>query len=83
MRGLIGIFKMRFGLILNYRMAALAGLFTQLFFGFVMVMIYLAFYESGGGEQFPMTLPQTVTYIWLGQGLLGLLPWNGDREVQA
>lgn len=74
---------MRFGLILNYRMAALAGLFTQLFFGFVMVMIYLAFYESGGGEQFPMTLPQTVTYIWLGQGLLGLLPWNGDREVQA
>lgn len=87
MKGLLAIFKMRFGLILNYRMAAIAGLFTQLFFGFVMVMIYYAFYESSGSlnnsGNLPMTVTQTVTYIWLGQGLLGLLPWNGDREIQA
>lgn len=87
MRGLIAIFKMRFGLILNYRMAALAGLFTQMFFGFVMVMIYYAFYESSGSiensGQLPMTIGQTVTYLWLAQGLLSLLPWNGDREIYA
>ena len=85
MKGLIAIFKMRFGLILNYRMAAIAGLFTQLFFGFVMVMIYYAFYESSGSlsnsGDLPMTITQTVTYLWLAQGLLGLLPWNGDREI--
>ncbi len=85
MKGLFAIFRMRFGLILNYRMAAIAGLFTQLFFGFVMVMIYYAFYESNGSiensRNLPMTITQTVTYIWLGQGLLGLLPWNGDREI--
>lgn len=83
MKALLGIFKMRFKLILTYRMAAIAGLATQLFFGLVMVMIYFAFFESSGGQGFPMTLEQTVTYIWLGQALLFLLPWMGDREVQA
>lgn len=87
MKGLFAIFKMRFGLILNYRMAAIAGLFTQLFFGFVMVMLYYSFYESNGSisssNKLPMTITQTLTYIWLGQGLLGLLPWNGDREIYA
>lgn len=87
MKGLIAIFKMRFGLILNYRAAAIAGLFTQLFFGFVIVMIYYAFYESSGtlsdSGDLPMTITQTVTYLWLAQGLLGLLPWNGDREIHG
>lgn len=89
MKGLFAIFKMRLGLILNYRMAAIAGIGTQVFFGFVMVMIFQAFYQSttgtnaNSGGQLPMTLSQTVTYIWLGQGLLGLLPWNGDREIQG
>lgn len=82
MRGLMSIFKVRFNLQLQYRAAAYAGVFCQVFFGFVMVMMYEAFY-SGGITDLPMTLTQTVTYIWLGQGLLGLLPWNGDREVQG
>lgn len=82
MRGLLAIFKVRFNLQLQYRAAAYAGTFCQLFFGFVMVMMYEAFYENGITD-LPMTLSQTVTYIWLGQGLLGLLPWNGDREVQG
>lgn len=86
MRALIGIFRMRAGLFLNYRMAAIAGVGTQLFFGMVMVMTYHAFYgsnSSGTISELPMTLVQTTTYIWLGQGLLGLLPWNGDREIQG
>lgn len=82
MKGLISIFKVRFNLYLQYRTTAYAGVFCQLFFGFVMVMMYEAFYK-GGITELPMTLAQTVTYIWLGQGLLGLLPWNGDREVQG
>lgn len=83
MRAYLGIFQMRMKVLLQYRMAALAGFGTQLFFGLVMVMIYHAFYESGGGGDMPMTLTQTISYIWLGQGLLGLLPWNGDREIQG
>lgn len=83
MRAALAIFKMRFLLFLNYRMAAIAGLFTQLFFGFVMIEVYHAFFQSSGNVDSPMTLTQTTTYIWLGQGLLALLPWNGDREIKT
>lgn len=82
MRALLGIFRMRFGILLNYRMAALAGIATQIFFGLVMVMVYHAFY-GGGATGLPMTLAETTTYVWLGQAFLGLIPWNGDREIQA
>jgi ABC-2 type transport system permease protein len=67
---------------LQYRAAALAGVGTQLFFGLVMVMVYDAFYRSTTVRQ-PMTYPEVVTYIWLGQAMLGLLPWNLDLEMHA
>lgn len=82
MRALISIFKMRFQLLIQYRIAAIAGIVTQLFFGIVIIMIFVAFFKGNESDQ-PMTLAQTVSYIWLGQGLLGLMPWNGDREVQG
>jgi ABC-2 type transport system permease protein len=69
---------------LQYRVAALAGLWTQVFFGFVLIMIYEAFYRSAASEApRPMALPQIVSYVWLGQALLAMLPWNGDREIAA
>lgn len=82
MRALISIFKVRFQLFLQYRMAAIAGMFTQFFFGFVMIMIFEAFFKSTTNIM-PMTFRQTVSYIWLGQSLLGLIPWNGDSEMQT
>ncbi len=72
----------RFRMFLQYRAAAVAGIGTQLFFGLVMVMVYGAFYRSTTAPQ-PMTYPEVVTYIWLGQALLGLLPWSLDLEVLA
>lgn len=82
MRALLSIVRVRFQLLLQYRAAAMAGLVTQIFFGGVFVMIFDAFYGSSTGVEMPMTYQETVTYIWLGQAFLGLLPWNGDREVQ-
>jgi ABC-2 type transport system permease protein len=29
-----------------------------------------------------MSLPQLAAYVWLGQALLGVLPWNVDTELQ-
>ena len=29
-----------------------------------------------------MSLPQVAAYVWLGQALLGVLPWNVDAELQ-
>lgn len=81
MKGLIALFRMRLSVGLQYRAAAFAGVFTQIFFGLVMVMTYTAFFDSTTLEM-PMTLPQTITYIWLGQGMFSLIPWSPDREVQ-
>ncbi|MFZ1991840.1 MAG: ABC transporter permease, partial [Alphaproteobacteria bacterium] len=39
-----------------------------------------AFYASGRGAP-PISLAQGITYIWLGQAFLGLLPWNVDSDV--
>jgi ABC-2 type transport system permease protein len=67
--------------LLQYRASALAGLGTQLFWGIMRVMIFTAFYRSSVSRM-PMTLQETITYIWLGQALLLLMPWNIDREIQ-
>jgi ABC-2 type transport system permease protein len=72
----------RFRVLLQYRAAALAGFGTQLFFGYVLVMGYRAFYAAANTPQ-PMTLEEMITYIWLGQALLGLLPWAADPTIVA
>lgn len=79
-RPYIAIFGARFLMMLQYRAAALAGVVTQFWFGAIMVMSLAAFYASGHGAP-PITLAQSITYIWLGQAFLGLLPWNVDTDI--
>lgn len=81
MRAYWAVFSARFRVLLQYRAAALAGLGTQLFWGFIRVMIFTAFFNSSTAPQ-PMTLDETVAYIWLGQAFLLLLPWNTEREIE-
>lgn len=72
----------RFRTLLQYRAAAVAGAFTQLFWGIIRVMIFTAFYRSSALRQ-PLPARDMATYIWLGQAMLGLLPWNVDPDVRA
>ncbi|MBC7320606.1 ABC-2 family transporter protein [bacterium] len=81
MKGYLSILKVRFLMLLQYRVPAIAGIFTQFFFGFVRIMVFQAFYSSVINTQ-PISLAQTVTYIWITQALFRLLPWEGDSEVQ-
>lgn len=83
MRPLIAIVSARFRLLLQYRAAALAGLTTQVVFGLILMMVYQAFYQSGAVGEQPLSIGQVVTYVWLGQALLAILPWNGDPEIRA
>ena len=46
-------------------------------------MIYEAFYRSTTRRAADDALPQIVSYVWLGQALLAMLPWNADAEVRA
>lgn len=80
MRPYLAIVAARFQMLLQYRAAAFAGFVTQLFWGAIKVMVFVAFYESTTVAQ-PMTLGQVLVYIWLGQALLALLPWNVDQDI--
>ena len=85
LRPYVAIFSARFLMMLQYRAAALAGIATQFWFGAIMIMALSAFYGGGRGAA-SITLAQAITYIWLGQAFLGLLPWNvdtGDRSHDA
>ena len=66
MKAYITYLKLKFITGLQYRSAALAGISTQFFFGFVYIMVYVAFYESGSGSV-PMPLSSLITYVWLNQ----------------
>jgi ABC-2 type transport system permease protein len=73
----------RFRMLLQYRAAAIAGIWTQLVFGLMLIMIYEAFYRSSPVAVQPMAFDQLASYVWLGQALLAMLPWNLDRELHA
>jgi ABC-2 type transport system permease protein len=76
------ILSVRFRMLLQYRAAAIGGIWTQIFFGLVLIGIYDAFYRSTTGPP-PMAFHQIVSYVWLGQALFAMLPWNADAEVRA
>lgn len=82
MKAYLALVSARFRTLLQYRAAAVAGFGTQLFFGLIFIMVYEGFYRSSGAPQ-PMAYPDVVTYVWLGQAFLAILPWNVDAEIRA
>lgn len=81
MKAYITYFKLKFISGLQYRSAAWAGIATQFFFGFVYIMVYIAFYKSGG-KNIPLTLSQVITYLWLNQAFLALInQFTRDQEL--
>jgi ABC-2 type transport system permease protein len=66
---------------LQYRTAALAGFATQCWWGIIKIMVLAAFF-AGSARQ-PITITQAVTYVWLGQAFLALLPWQADADISV
>lgn len=80
MSGYAAIVAARFRVHLQYRAAAIGGLFTQTFFGLVRIMILAAFYAAASGGA-PMAFSEVVGYVWLGQATLLLIPWRTDEDI--
>ena len=80
LRPYAAVFAGRLQVTLQYRAAALAGFATQLWFGAIRVLIFVAFY-AGGSAHAPMSLGNAITYTWLGQAFLAFLPWSADPEI--
>jgi len=76
------ILSARFRVALQYRAAAVAGFGTQLFWGLIRMMTFEAFYHSTTVAQ-PMNLSEVVTYVWLGQAFLLMLPFRPDADIRA
>ena len=82
MRPYLSVLSARIRMLLQYRAAALAGMSTQLFWGLIRVMIFEAFYRTATQAQ-PMTYAEVVNYVWLGQALFALLPWQPDNDIRT
>jgi ABC-2 type transport system permease protein len=81
MRKYLSFFRIRFANGLQYRSAAYAGMATQFAWGFMTLLMYWAFYNSGKNS-FPMTFPQLSSYIWLQQAFLALfMAWLFENEI--
>lgn len=81
MKSYLSYFKLKFITGLQYRAAALAGMATQLFFGFVYISVYVAFYETGSGTV-PMPLNQLISFLWLNQAFFALVyMWYKDKDI--
>lgn len=77
----LAIFRIRFSNSLQYRVAALAGIATQFAWGFMEILAFQAFYRANPAA-FPMTLAQTVSYIWMQQAFLALfMNWFFEPEI--
>lgn len=76
------LFASRFQLLLQYRGAAVAGFITQCWWGGIKVMVLAAFYTASAvSSQAPLSLSQVITYTWLGQASLALVPWIADPDI--
>ncbi|MGJ4851776.1 ABC transporter permease [Bacillota bacterium Meth-B3] len=80
MRMYLSFFRMRFLTLIQYRAAALAGVATQWAFGLMRILVLHAFYASSDAAQ-PMSFEQTVTYVWIGQAMLGAFPSYADSAI--
>ena len=78
----LAVIDARVRVLLQYRAAAFAGVVTQVFFGTLRLLVFAAFYRAGAAASAaPMSFSELAAYVWLGQALWPLLPWNADDEI--
>lgn len=74
-------FRIRFNMGLQYRVAAVSGAATQILWGLMECLAFMAFQESDP-EAYPMALSATVSYIWLREAFFSAFTtWNADEDI--
>ena len=83
MKKYFSFFRLRLVTGLQYRTAALAGMVTQFFWGFMEIAVFHAFYKADPAA-YPMTMEATAAYVWLQQALLAFFgAWMFEGEIFA
>ncbi len=83
LRACLSLFKIHLAQGLQYRLAALSGGSISIFWALIELSVYTAFFTYGDNRlnTAGMTLPMTVTYIWLGQALFAIQPMSIDGDI--
>lgn len=85
-KAFISLFRVKLAEGVQYRLAALAGAATSIFWAIIEITVYTAFYQHGAfagisGTDAGMALPQAVTYAWLAQFFVVMQPMSMDSEI--
>jgi ABC-2 type transport system permease protein len=80
-RTYLKLFRAGFARQANYRLAMLAGLATNLVFGFVRAAILFAAVDSAGGQLAGYSKGTISSYVWLSQGLIGAIEMSGRADI--
>lgn len=81
MRGYISYFKSELLVGLQYKSAAIAGLFTQFFWGLLYVLVYEAFYNHANVDT--INFKELMCYVWLNQAFFTLILLSiKDNQIQ-
>ena len=77
----LSFFRLQFNMELQYRVAAVSGVITQILWGFMECLAFRAFQESDPSA-YPMAFSATVSYIWLREAFLSAFTtWNADGDI--
>lgn len=80
MKKYLSFFKLRLNIALQYRAAAIGGMFTQFFWAIMQILIYQAFYRVVTSEN--ISLEQLISYIWLKQAFYSIISAGTDVEIR-
>ncbi|MQA25449.1 MAG: hypothetical protein GEU94_08250 [Micromonosporaceae bacterium] len=67
----------------TYRQATIAAAFTNTVFGFLRTYVLLAAAAGAGGVAAGYDGPMLVAFVWLGQGLIGVVMLFGDSDLAS
>lgn len=81
MRAYLELARANFRRYSTYRMAIVAGVFTQSVFGFIRVSVLFAAVSAAGGTLAGYDERQVATYVWLGQAMLAAVALFGTSDL--
>ena len=80
-RAFRAIVRIRMRTLMTYRAAALSSLCVNAMWGAIRVAVLILFYRWGRSQGAGVTLAQSVSYVWLSQCFISLVPFSVDPEI--
>lgn len=85
-RACSSLFRIRMAEGLQYRVSAISGTVVGVFWALLECVLFTVFYtysENGSWNNNGLSLPQTISYVWLTQGLFVLQSMSIDSEIMG